>query len=57
MILMHCDLDAVTEEGCVWFVVTARVTVILMHSDLDAVTEVGCVVCCDSKSDGDLDAL
>ena len=57
VILMHSDLDAVTEVGCVWFVVTARVTVILMHSDLDAVTEVGCVVCCDSKSDGDLDAL
>ena len=50
------DLDAVTEVGCVWFVVTARVTVILMHSDFDGVTEVGGVVCCDSKSDSDLDA-
>ena len=47
------DLDAVTEVGCVGFVVTARVTVILMHSDLDAVTEVVCVVCCDSKSESD----
>ena len=26
------DLDAVTEVGCVWFVLTARVTVILMQS-------------------------
>ena len=26
------DLDADTEVGCVWFVVTARVTVVLMQS-------------------------
>ena len=26
------DLDTVIEVGCVWFVLTARVTVILMQS-------------------------